>query len=253
MAARWCKENGMKDEDVRAVAEGRMVRWNELADLEDGTIVKVMGNLSGGMGKKKSKKKKEKNPWESDVDRECHLGHKRSLGQMMGRGQRVVRRRNNLKNWTRKKFMEDHWEATGSAHIDVLAGMDPKEVEEKLMRCRENMKGVSEDQKTMAVWSLMWMVKRKKEEQLERIKEEAESRAREGEKGKGEAVLEKLMDERSQKREDRKRLEREKETESWKCWTDTRKRSRNWRSGRGPTRDGKSGKIDRDWKGWGMK
>ena len=150
------------------------------------------------------------------MDRECHLGHRRSLGQMMGRGLRVVRRKNNLKSWTRKRVMEDHREAMRSGHIDVLAGMDPKETDEMLVRCRENMKGVSEDQKMMAVWSLMWMVKRKKEEPLERIKEEAESRAREGDKGKGEAVLEKLMDERSQKREDWKRLERENETELWR-------------------------------------
>ena len=42
-----------------------MVRWNELADLEDGTIVHVVGNLRGGM-EKRSKKKKETNPWELD-------------------------------------------------------------------------------------------------------------------------------------------------------------------------------------------
>ena len=43
-----------------------MVRWNELADLKEGTIVQVMGNHRGGMEKKKDKKKKEKYPWESE-------------------------------------------------------------------------------------------------------------------------------------------------------------------------------------------
>ena len=75
--------------------------------------------------------------------------------------------------------MEKHREAFGSGHKDALVGMDPEAVEGMLMRCRENMTGVPEDQKTMVVWSLMWMVKKRKEEQREeRIEEEAKSRER---------------------------------------------------------------------------
>ena len=51
--------------EVMLMAEGRMVEWEDLANLADGTIVQVLGNICGGMGKK-SGKKKEKNPWESD-------------------------------------------------------------------------------------------------------------------------------------------------------------------------------------------
>ena len=35
----------------------------------------------------------------------------------------------------------------GSGQIDALVEMDPKAVEEMLMRCREKMTGVPEDQK----------------------------------------------------------------------------------------------------------
>ena len=51
--------------EVRLKAEGRMIGWDDLAKLAYGTIVQVSGNICGGMGKK-SRKKKEKNPWESD-------------------------------------------------------------------------------------------------------------------------------------------------------------------------------------------
>ena len=43
------------------MAEGRMVEWRDLVNLADGTMVQILGNMRGGMGKK-SKKKKEKNP-----------------------------------------------------------------------------------------------------------------------------------------------------------------------------------------------
>ena len=49
----------------RLLAEGRMVGRDDLANLADGTIVQVWVNMRGGMGKK-CRKKKEKNPWESD-------------------------------------------------------------------------------------------------------------------------------------------------------------------------------------------
>ena len=62
---RWEKENGMAVGEVRLMAEGRMIGWDDLANLADGTVVQVLGNICGGMGKK-SRKKKEKNPWESD-------------------------------------------------------------------------------------------------------------------------------------------------------------------------------------------
>ena len=62
---RWEKENGMAVGEVRLMAEGRMIGWDDLANLADGTVVQVLGNIYGGMGKK-SRKTKEKNPWESN-------------------------------------------------------------------------------------------------------------------------------------------------------------------------------------------
>ena len=52
-------------------------------------------------------------------------------------------------------------------HIDMLANMNTEQAEEMLMKFRENMSGVTEDQKTLAMLSLMWMVERRKEEQRE--------------------------------------------------------------------------------------
>ena len=62
---RWEKEHEMAVGEVRLMAEGGMIGWDDLANLADGTIVQVLGNICGGVGKK-SRKKKEKNPWESD-------------------------------------------------------------------------------------------------------------------------------------------------------------------------------------------
>ena len=62
---RWEKENGMAAGEVRLMAEGRMVGWEDLANLVDGSAVQVLENVRGGMGKN-SRKMKEKNPWESD-------------------------------------------------------------------------------------------------------------------------------------------------------------------------------------------
>ena len=44
--------------------------------------------------------------------------------------------------------------------VDVLAMMDTKQAE-------KNMKGISEGKRKMAVWSMMWMVEKRKEERRE--------------------------------------------------------------------------------------
>ena len=62
---RWEKENGMAVGEVRLIAEGRMIGRDDLANSASGIIVQVLGKICGGMGKK-SRKKKEKNLWESD-------------------------------------------------------------------------------------------------------------------------------------------------------------------------------------------
>ena len=68
---RWCTENGMAAEEVRLMAEGRMVGWDDLANLADGATVRVLGDMRGGMGKKSRNR----------TGREFHLGRKTSLGR----------------------------------------------------------------------------------------------------------------------------------------------------------------------------
>ena len=161
-------------------------------------MVQVIGNIRGGT--KKKSKKKVTNPWESDE----------------GSGARSSSAEEQFKELDKEELMENHRRAMGNGHIDMLANMNTEQAEEMLMKFRENM-GVTEDQKTLAMLSLMWMVERRKEEQRESQSEkEAEGEGTETTKqtceqeqekhgGKMETTLEKLAD---KKREDRRRLER---------------------------------------------
>ena len=97
----------MRDDDLRLMAEGRMVSWEQLADLEDGATVQVLGNIRGGMGKK-SKMKKVKNPWGSED----------------GSGTRSGSAEEQFEETDKEMIMENHRRALGSAHIDVLAEVD---------------------------------------------------------------------------------------------------------------------------------
>ena len=45
--------------EVRLMAEGRMVEWEDLANLADGTVVQVLGNICGN-GKEVQEKEGEK-------------------------------------------------------------------------------------------------------------------------------------------------------------------------------------------------
>ena len=61
------------------------------------------------------------------------------------------------KELDKQELMENHKREMGNEHIDMLANMNTEQVEEMLMNFRENMSGVTEDQKTIAMMSLMWM------------------------------------------------------------------------------------------------
>ena len=50
MEKRWREKNGMGDEGMQTVSEGRVVSWNEKKNLENGAIVQVMGNVQGRNG-----------------------------------------------------------------------------------------------------------------------------------------------------------------------------------------------------------
>ena len=49
----------------------------------------------------------------------------------------------------------------------MLAKMETKQAEELLMKFQENMTEISEEMRKMAVWSMMWLVAKRKEEQRE--------------------------------------------------------------------------------------
>ena len=191
----------MSDCHIRLMAEGRIIGWNLLVDLGDGSMVQVLGNIRRGT--KKKCKKKVSNSWESDEGSEA----------------RSCSAQEQFEELDKEELMENHRRAMGNWHIDMLAKMNTEEAEEMLMKFWENMSGVTEDQKTLAMLSLMWMVERRKEEQLEAQSEKvAEGEENEMTKktceqgehgGRTETTLEKLTDGRSQKRDDRRRLERE--------------------------------------------
>ena len=195
----------MGDCDIRLMAEGRIICWDQMADLENRSVTQVLANIRGGMKKKKSKKRKT-NPWVSDE----------------GSGERSSSAEEQFKELDKQELMENHKREMGNEHIDMLANMNTEQAEEMLMNFREKMSGVTEDQKTIAMMSLMWMVERRKEEQREPQSEKRVSQSEkrtEGEgtkkwlngnrrnrRGKIQTTLEKLAD---KKREDRRRLERE--------------------------------------------
>ena len=100
--------------------------------------------------------------------------------------------------------------------MDTLSKMETEQAQELLTKWEENMAGISEEQRKMAVWSLMWMAEKKRrncgrEEERAEEKEkklEEESERRESQSKNSETASENIMDDRSRKWEDRRRLER---------------------------------------------
>ena len=245
---RWEKENGMAVGEVRLMAGGRMLGWDGLANLADGTIVQVLGNICGGMGKK-SRKKKEKNPWESDGSGVPSWAQEVPWSD----GSSAEEQFEAIK---KDELMEQFEKDLGSGAVDTLSKMETKQAQDMLTKLEENMAGISEEKRKMAVWSLMWMAEKKKEELREKEergkaeerekKLEEESERRESQSKNSETASENLMDDRSRKWEDRRRLEREgdeilkvlvkheekeaeerrekKEEERWAVWEEKRER-----------------------------
>ena len=79
--------------------------------------------------------------------------------------------------------MEQFEKDLGSGAVNALSKMETKQAQELLTQLEENMVGISEEKRKMAVWSLRWMVEKKKEELRE--KEEGEGgRKREENRGR---------------------------------------------------------------------
>ena len=177
--------------EVRLMAEGRMIGWDDLA-MSPGRRKRIHGNRMG---------------------REFHLGLKKFLGQM------AAQLKNSLKEAIKKdELMEQFEKDLGSGAVDTLSKMETKQAQELLTKLEEDMAGISEEKRKMAVWSLTWMAEKKKEELREkeeraraeeREKKLEEESRRESQSKNSETASENLMDDRSRKWEDRRRLERE--------------------------------------------
>ena len=193
---RWRENNGMVEVDMHMVSEGRLVDWSGIKDLADGAMVQVMVNIHGWMGKR-GKKKKRGNPWESDGA----SGERSSAEEQ-------------FEMLDKAAIMAEDRKVMGNSYVDMLADMEMEDVKAKV----EEFKRVSEeteDQKTLAALSLIWMVERRKEERCEEQREREEAERREARKkeevelkGKREELAV-LMDPRFKKAADRARLERE--------------------------------------------
>ena len=115
---------------------------------------------------KKSKMKKVKNPWESED----------------GSGTRGSSAEEQFEELDKEMIMEHLTGGLWEPHTSTSWRKWTRRWREMLMKFRENITGIPEDQRNMAVWSLMCMVERRKEEQREeRGKEEVEKRERESE------------------------------------------------------------------------
>ena len=178
---RWENENGMAVGEVRLMAEGRVLGWDGLENLADGTIVQVSGNICGGMGQK-PRKKKEKNPWESDGSGVPSWAQEVPWSD----GSSAEEQFEAIK---KDELMEQFEKDLGSGAVDTLSKMETKQAQDMLTKLEENMAGISEEKRKMAVWSLMWMAEKKKEELREKE-----------ERGKAEE-REKKLEEESEKRE----------------------------------------------------
>ena len=153
-------ENGMAAGGIRLMAEGRMVGWDDLANLADGTIVQVLGNIRAGMGKK-SGKRKEKNPWESDGSGVPSWAQEVPWSE----GSLAEEQFDAIK---KDELMEQVEKDLGSGAVDALSKMETSPVQELLTKLEENLAGISDESRKIAVWSLMWMAEKKREELREK-------------------------------------------------------------------------------------
>ena len=139
--------------------------------LRMGTIVQVLGNMRGKMGKK-SRKKKEKNPWESDGSGVPSWAQEVSWSD----GSPAEEQFEAIK---KDELMEQFEKDLGSGGVDLPSKMETKQTQKLLTELEENMAGISEEKRKMAVWSLMWMAEKKKEERWEKDeRKKAEERAK---------------------------------------------------------------------------
>ena len=211
----------MAIEGVRLMAEWKMVGWNELAKLEDGTTVQVLGKIvaewrrRAGKGRRRTRGNRMK-------DLECHLGRKWSL----------EKRRSGCAG-------ENGCQAGGKI-IDEIAREHDRNFKgkEKKWWCGGWWKRERKSRGTM---------KRKEGGRRDREMEEGNER-RESQSNSSETASEILRDGKSKKSEDRWRSESEGDEIVELLGKHEKKEAKRNRKTR-RKRDGQNGRRDTGWRG----
>ena len=112
------------------MTEGRMIGRDDLANLADGAIVQVLGNICGRMGQK-SKKKKEKNPRESDGSGVPIWAQEVPWSD----GSSAEEQFETIK---KDEMMEQFEKDLGSGAMDTLSKMETMQVQNMLTKLEEN-------------------------------------------------------------------------------------------------------------------
>ena len=160
------------DWDVYVTCDGRILRKDDKlksCGFQDGSTVQDTNRMGCGGKHKDKKNNAEKTECKSSRGRE---GARRRNG-VDPRAER--RQPGGAAGWWvggTESFCEEQFEALDkemmmekyrndleSAGLDVLARMDAKHAEEVLMKFRENLTGIPEEQRTVAVRRLMWMAR----------------------------------------------------------------------------------------------
>ena len=159
------------DCDVYVTCEGRILRNGDKmksCGVRDGTTVQVTSRMRGGGEHKDKKNNAEKKRSASPVESEARKGKKEVDSELNEDGQEVrsgatsSSSEEQFEALDKEMMIEKYRKDLESGGLDVLVGMDAKQAEELLMKFRETLTGIPEDQRTMAVWSLTWMAEKKK-------------------------------------------------------------------------------------------
>ena len=179
------------------------------------------------MGKKSKKKKK--NMWESDGSGVPSWAQEVPWSDCSSAEQFDAIKKDEL--------MEQVEKDLGSGAVDTLSKMEIVQAQELLTKLEEHLAGFPEESRKIAVWSLMWMAEKRKDEMREKEEKERaeqrekrveeESERRESQNKNSETASVNLMDDRSRKWENWRRLKKEaeenREKKAEERWTDGKK------------------------------
>ena len=78
------------------------------------------------------------------------------------------------------ELMEQVEKDLGSGAVDTLCKMETVQAQELLRKLEENLAGFPEESRKIAVWSLMWMAEKRKDEMREKERKRGRNRERKG-------------------------------------------------------------------------